>query len=171
MVVAQIRPTRQCSSHTRSTTASLGELRKTRHYMFLFDVQVIAATVNQATVANDRGALGARGSLSLSGAPSWCEQSLSAPTVWQKVESQPQTVLGKPDVHVCSVLDIPVTDSQMDVAYIQTVIETPSKPWVQLFQALLLDCDAGFWKQSGIQDLEHICLAQTAALRASCNQW
>jgi hypothetical protein len=41
----------------------------------------------------------------------------------------------------------------------------------QLYQVLLLDCDANFWQLTGVQEEEHVCLANTPALRASCNEW
>jgi hypothetical protein len=41
----------------------------------------------------------------------------------------------------------------------------------QLYQVLLLDCDANFWQLTDVQEEEHVCLANTAALRASCNEW
>jgi hypothetical protein len=41
----------------------------------------------------------------------------------------------------------------------------------QLYQVLLLDCDANFWQLTGLDEEEHVCLSNTAALRASCNEW
>lgn len=108
------------------------------------------------------------GGLSL--ASRWCDSHNAASTTWQDLHSERSTVLGQADVHACSVLELPAVHPS-DLAYTETVLAVPSTPGMQLHQVLLLDCDAKFWQLSGIQELEHTCLANTAALRASCNQW
>lgn len=104
-----------------------------------------------------------------SGAIPWCP-SAGSPVVWQQMQGSQQTVLGKTDVHACSVLPLPATEAD-HLAYTQTLLDVSSRPGVHLYHVLLLECDKSSWQLSGIQDLEHVCLANTAALRASCNQW
>lgn len=104
-------------------------------------------------------------------APPWCQQPPSARTQWHTVIAPPRTVLSKQDVHTCSIMRLPVLFDP-DLVYTRTALQVAdSQPAVQLYQLLLLDCDAQFWQLSGIQEQEHMCLENTAALRASCNQW
>ncbi|WIA08155.1 hypothetical protein OEZ85_007610 [Tetradesmus obliquus] len=53
----------------------------------------------------------------------------------------------------------------------QLLIEQQAGQTAQLYKVLLLDCDAQSWQLASLQEEEHVCLANTAALRASCNQW
>jgi hypothetical protein len=82
-------------------------------------------------------------------------------------------VLSKPDVHACSVMQLPGShDPELLYTHTQLVIEQQAgQPAVQLYQVLLLDCDAKLWQLADLQEVEHVCIANTAALRASCNQW
>jgi hypothetical protein len=83
-------------------------------------------------------------------------------------------VLSKPDVHACSTLNIPVShDPELLYTRTKLVIEQHQDQTAstQLYQVLLLDCDATFWQLQGVQEEEHVCVSNTAALRASCNEW
>jgi hypothetical protein len=92
-----------------------------------------------------------------------------------------RTVLGKPDVYSCCLL-APASEGASSAGELSAVTAvrlstTPAQPHTaassgpRLRQVLLLDCPASNWQLAGVQDEEHLCVANTAALRASCNQW
>jgi hypothetical protein len=87
-----------------------------------------------------------------------------------------RAVLGKQDVFTCSKLHIPTSGADADQLYVKTALhqnyyDQQPELGMQLYQALLLDCDASFWQLTHIENLEHACIANTFALRAACNHW
>lgn len=106
---------------------------------------------------------------------SWCG---AESTQWsESMEVASQVVLGKPDVHSCSVLAPPAAQQGSSNSITQVAVEvvpaamSKAPAGAQLRQAVLLDCDAGLWQLAGIQGSEDRCIASTAALAAACNQW
>lgn len=90
-----------------------------------------------------------------------------------------KTVLGKQDLHSCSVLspsELYNTASSSSSAITQIALHiaqasSSKAAGATLRQAKLMDCDANLWQLSGIQDSEHACVASTSLLMAACNQW
>jgi hypothetical protein len=83
-------------------------------------------------------------------------------------------VISKPNVYACSVMQLPgLHDPELLYTRTQLLVEQQAGQTaaLRLYQVLLLDCDAQFWQLAGLQEEEHVCVANMAALRASCNQW
>ncbi|KAF6257612.1 hypothetical protein COO60DRAFT_1211944 [Scenedesmus sp. NREL 46B-D3] len=105
---------------------------------------------------------------------SWCQPATGRSSQWQTLSAPGRAVLSKPDVIACSIMQLPVSHDP-ELLYTRTQLRVEQKESqataAQLYQVLLLDCDAQFWQLAGLQDEEHVCLASTAALQASCNEW
>jgi hypothetical protein len=104
----------------------------------------------------------------------------TAPTQWggRALQAPRRTVLGQPDVYSCSLLqpgglfEDAADASSLAVTRVQLrVFSGQSSSGARLYRVLLLECDAAFWQLQGVQEQEHVCIANTGALRASCNQW
>ncbi|KAF8072447.1 hypothetical protein HT031_000106 [Scenedesmus sp. PABB004] len=120
-------------------------------------------------------------------AAGWCADAAGGPAVraWAALAAPTRTVLGRPDVHACATLRPPrplepglaVVRSALSVAAAGPPGERDGKGegegegGARLYAAQLFDCPADFWQLAGIDDQEHACVANTAALRARCNQW
>jgi hypothetical protein len=93
---------------------------------------------------------------------------------WVPLRAHSRTVLGKPDVHTCSLLQLPgdlLDAHHRDRAVTRLQLQLLSDT-ARLFRVLLLECDAGFLAQhSGMQEYEHVCVAVTSAARQHCTQW
>lgn len=106
---------------------------------------------------------------------SWCA---AEPVQWfEPLDVASHVVLGKSDVHSCSVLTPHAAHQISSSSITQVALEvlpsaiSTAPASAQLRQALLLDCDASLWQLAGIQGSEDRCIASTSVLAAACNQW